>query len=215
MIIHAISDTHNKHAELELPGGTLLVHAGDATSQGTEVEIIKFLNWLEKQPYKHKIYVPGNHDWMAERNTSLTKSECASRDIILLNDSGIDIEGIKIWGSPITPEFNNWAFNRSTQTISPHWDAIPDDTEILITHGPAYGILDYVPSRFLGCQQLLNRILSTQIKLHICGHIHHARGYTYKHDKTWVNAACLNEAYNLVCSAPTVIEKHLDGAYYL
>ncbi|WP_226987416.1 metallophosphoesterase family protein [Parachlamydia acanthamoebae] len=118
-----------------------------------------------------------------------------------MNDSGVEIHGIKIWGSPITPWFENWAFNRHRgDEIKAHWDLIPSDTEILITHGPCYGILDEVKisrqwTRHVGCEELEKNIHASQIKLHVFGHIHGARNVKTHAGKIFVNAASLNDSY--------------------
>lgn len=218
LIIDAISDTHNKHESLILPGGHVLIHAGDATGLGTLKEIVPFLDWLSKQNYKYKIFVPGNHDWGFQDDPSLMLEECTARGIILLNDSGIEIEGIKFWGSPVQPEFGHWAFNRNSIEIADHWALIPEDTEVLITHGPPHQILDYVPAlygelRYCGCPQLLSRIYQTKTKLHVFGHIHYARGYRYYDGRTYVNASVLNEAYRPYPDAPKRILREITGDY--
>jgi Icc-related predicted phosphoesterase len=215
--IHAISDTHNRHNKFTMPGGDILIHAGDATLGGKVSEVMNFLDWYAKQNYKHKIFVPGNHDWLFEENPSLCADECKNRGIILLNDSGIEIEGIKIWGSPVQPEFCSWAFNRNQIEIQPHWDMIPEDTEILITHGPAWDRLDFIPqqNKNVGCPALYKRIMETNVKLHIFGHIHESRGYTYKDGKVWVNASVLDGQYLPTEGNPKKIVKSEDGEYYV
>jgi Icc-related predicted phosphoesterase len=220
LTIHAISDTHTRHDRINLPGGDILIHAGDMTSQGELHGAIAFLNWFEEQDYSHLILIAGNHDFCFERTPQLLADECKSRGITLLNDSGVTVEGIKIWGSPVQPWFHDWAFNRHRGAdIKKHWDLIPEDTELLITHGPPYGICDQVlyagreQDRHVGCQDLLEKILKTQVKLHIFGHIHEAKGYTYKDGKVYVNASSLNARYELVKGNITKIVKDLDGVY--
>lgn len=202
LIIDLLSDTHNQHKKFECEGGDILIHAGDATLGGKEHEIIHFLDWYAKQDYSYLIFIPGNHDWAFERSPALMAEECQNRNIILLNDSGVDVEGIKIWGSPVQPWFHSWAFNRDRGSdIKHHWDMIPDDTELLITHGPPAGFLDWVgyvdgtPKERVGCQDLMNKILKTQVKLHVFGHIHEARGIEYVGPTTFVNASCLDRMY--------------------
>jgi Icc-related predicted phosphoesterase len=202
-IIDMLSDTHGRHRQIQLPGGDMLIHSGDATSYGALAETISFLDWLGSQDYSYRIFVPGNHDRIFETDLPFMKEECKKRGIILLVDSGIEIEGIKIYGSPVTPWFHDWAFNRHRgEPIKRHWDLIPEDTDILITHGPAHGILDYVPRpngvmEHCGCADLLAKIYETKIKLHVFGHIHYASGVKYADGRTFVNAANLNEAYTL------------------
>src|ERR1017187_9592000 len=112
LIIDLLSDTHNQHAKFKCDGGNILIHAGDATLRGTEQEALVFLDWYAKQDYDYLIFVPGNHDWSFERQPVLMAEACQDRNIILLNDSGVDLEGIKIHGSPVQPWFHNWSFNR-------------------------------------------------------------------------------------------------------
>ena len=202
LIIDLLSDTHNQHQKFKCDGGNILIHAGDATLRGTEVEILTFLDWFAKQDYDHLVFVPGNHDWGFERMPALMAQHCQDRNIILLNDSGVELEGVKIWGSPVQPWFHSWAFNRDRgEEIKHHWDMIPDDTELLITHGPPAGFLDVVsyangtPKERVGCQDLMDKILKSQVKLHVFGHIHEARGVAYVGPTTFVNASCLDRMY--------------------
>lgn len=230
LIIDAISDTHTRHRQLKMPGGDILIHSGDATSQGHLKETLDFLDWFADQDYSHLIFVPGNHDMIFEQNLPLMQEECKNRGIILLVDSGIEIEGIKIHGSPVTPWFYDWAFNRRrTQEeqnkfgggfIKNHWDLIPADTDVLITHGPPHGILDYVPRyggamEHVGCEELLKRIYEIQVKLHIFGHIHYACGHKYIDGRTYVNAANLNEQYTVQNAKPTRIVRDITGEYFV
>lgn len=230
--IHCISDTHNQHKKIFLPGGDILIHAGDATGRGQSGEIEPFLKWYGSQDYTYKIFVAGNHDWGFEREPERYQEMCKKYGVIYLEDSGITIqdfdtgEDIKIWGSPVQPEFCNWAFNRSiTPTalhpddydpyhsygykvhpyIKPHWDKIPDDTDILITHGPPEGILDGVQNFFhdpndmtsVGCPHLREAVRRVKPKLHVFGHIHDQSGIMVSEGTTFCNAAQLNDSYNV------------------
>src|ERR1035438_7317729 len=105
MKLVAISDTHNRHNKLVMPEGDVLIHAGDATGQGRLSEVTNFLEWMGKQNYKHKILIAGNHDWLFEVNPVVAEDLCKDNGIIYLNDSGVEIDGVKFWGSPITPHF--------------------------------------------------------------------------------------------------------------
>jgi len=192
-----------------------LVCSGDICSRGSLDEAIDFLTWFEVQPYRYKILVPGNHDWVFERNPSLMDAECDIRNIILLNDSGIVLEGVRFWGSPVQPRFCDWAFNRDRGAdIKKHWDLIPVDTDVLITHGPPAGILDYVAhGGSVGCHDLLNKIMRTDVKLHIFGHIHMGRGTMKVGNKLFVNAASLNEQYQPVEGVPHKIKLLKSGEF--
>lgn len=214
--IDCISDTHNKHKQLKLPGGDILIHSGDVSGRGHSGEIIPFLNWYADQDYGRLVLVPGNHDWGFEKDPGRYVQECKDRDIILLNDSGCEIEGIKVWGSPVQPWFHSWAFNRQRGAdIQRHWDMIPTDTEILVTHGPPYMILDDTlrggPGAHVGCQDLYSQILKTpSIKLHVFGHIHEGAGHLIFGGKTYVNASSLDGNYQPLSPGYVSVTKQED-----
>ena len=140
-----ISDTHNKHNHLTSKGmgnilgsGDVLVHAGDCTSMGKSHEITNFLNWFGMTDFKHKIFIAGNHDFGFEFHTDIAE-EFKEKGIIYLFDSEVVIDGVKFYGSPWQPEFHNWAFNLPRgEKLAEKWSKMPTDTDILITHGPAY-----------------------------------------------------------------------------
>ena len=198
MRIVFISDTHLKHSELQVPPGEILIHAGDFSKRGQVQEAQQFLDWFSAQPHRHKIFVAGNHDFIAERESALFATMIPD-NVIYLNDSGCEIGGIRIWGSPIQPWFFDWAFNRQRGAeIRRHWDLIPDDTELLITHGPPYGILDEVvrDPRPVGCRDLLHRVGALdQLKIHVFGHIHEAYGWREVGGTLFINASVLDEHY--------------------
>lgn len=208
LIIDCISDTHGQHEKLQLPGGDILIHAGDCTSNGELDEALEFLDWYKAQNYAYRILVAGNHDFIFELIPELMDEECKKRNIILLNDSGCEIEGIKIWGSPVQPWFCDWAFNRQRGSdIKKHWNLIPKNTEILITHGPPYKVQDEVKSKdeftaHVGCEDLYEKIVQTKIKLHIFGHVHEGAGYVALDGRIFVNASSLDSMY-----------KHRDPGY--
>ena len=105
---------------------------------------------------------------------------------------------VKIWGSPWQPEFHNWAFNVPRgEKLKEKWDMIPTDTDILITHGPAHGKLDFVPYDGLnvGCEDLLIKIQEIKPKIHVSGHIHSGRGVVFSEGTLYVNASVLNDRY--------------------
>jgi Icc-related predicted phosphoesterase len=208
MRITCISDTHTKHIQVakDLPGGDLLIHAGDLSSRGYPYEVERFCQWLDElDNYDHKVFIPGNHDFLFENKREDAMQIVRShKSINLLLDDHISVGPdedslIKIYGSPWQPEFCNWAFNlpRNGIGLTKAWGAIPDDTDILITHGPPFGILDKVIGRDdnLGCEVLTNRILSLKPKIHVFGHIHSGNGYYFDGTTHFINASSLNERY--------------------
>ncbi len=207
MKIVAISDTHGLHNQLQLPKGDLLLHSGDVAKRGSEQEIIAFLNWFSQQDFQYKIFIAGNHDFFFEQTPVSAIAALIPENVLYLNDSGVTIEGINIWGSPVQPRFFNWAFNRDRGAdIDQHWQLIPENTDILLTHGPPKGILDKTfQGLAVGCEMLLNRIEQIQPKYNIFGHIHEAYGQVTKNNIHFINASVVNLRY-MVVNPPVVFE---------
>lgn len=195
----AISDTHSRHAALRLPRGDVLIHAGDISARGKKTEVVEFFQWFQQQRFQHKIFIAGNHDFYLERASRKEIEELVPDTVTYLQDSGVTINGIKIWGSPVTPWFYNWAFNRHRgDAIRRHWQLIPPDTDLLITHGPVYGFLDQnTNEQHSGCQDLLRTVLTIKPKVHVCGHIHESYGMINRSGIKFINASVLNEHYEL------------------
>lgn len=203
MIIDCISDLHGTVVGLE--GGDLLIVAGDITALDEAEEYASYFQWLESQPYEKIVWIAGNHDGcIANRKVRIPKDG----KIEYLQDSGTEYKGLKIWGSPWTPTFQDWHFMKDRgKAIQAVWDKIPLDTDILITHGPPFGILDQVAGPYnlmqnVGCQDLREKIEQLkQLKLHVFGHIHESHGVQGK----FVNASIMNEDYDPV-NLPVRIE---------
>jgi Icc-related predicted phosphoesterase len=206
--ITVVSDTHTKHKEItnDLPGGDILLHSGDISSRGYLAEIKDFFEWFESlKNYEHKIFIAGNHDWgFVDSAEHIKELQEMYPGVTYLQDDFVYIVGddyktpLKIYGSPWQPRFYDWAFNADRgEDIKQHWDKIPDDTDILLTHGPAHGFLDKVHGRGpnLGCEELAKAIGRVNPKIHLCGHIHSANGYTKYNDIHFFNASVLNESY--------------------
>jgi Icc-related predicted phosphoesterase len=195
MRIVAISDTHLRHS-IAIPDGDILIHAGDACIYGNSDELKNFGRWYSALPHKYKIYVAGNHDKILQYNP-LKAKKLLPNNIIYLQDNFVDMNGIKIYGSPWQPWFYDWAFNLSRgPEIKAKWDLIPNDTDVLITHGPPYGACDLlIDGSRVGCYDLLNRIKELNIKYHICGHIHYGYGESKIGNTTIINAAICDESY--------------------
>jgi Icc-related predicted phosphoesterase len=202
-----ISDTHTKHEKLTgfLTGGDMLIHAGDLTSRGYITEIENFMKWYDNiNNYDTKVFIAGNHDFgFQDENQKLRGLLTGYKNIDYLEDElmmvGEDYDNmVKIWGSPWQPEFHNWAFNLPRgEKIKEKWDMIPVDTDILITHGPPMGKLDYVPydSINVGCEELMKRVSEIKPKIHVFGHIHEGHGYVFDGTTHYINAANLNGRY--------------------
>lgn len=194
MRIVCLSDTHNQ--QIETPDGDILIHAGDATVHGTHEEILEFNRWFAALPHKRKIFVAGNHDWLFETNPIMARA-LLDKSITYLQDKTVEIEGIKIYGSPWQPRFYDWAFNLNRgREMAEKWDLIPHDTEILITHGPPAGVLDRTAyGDQAGCDELIKKVSEIRPKAHIFGHIHEGYGSTEESGVIFINASNCNESY--------------------
>lgn len=205
MIITFISDTHTKHryCEDDLPGGDLLIHAGDLMNSGyDENDVWEFLGWFDKQEqYKSHVFIAGNHDRFFENNPDNLKNILREYPYLTyLQDQFYNVDGVKIYGSPWQPAFFDWAFNlpRNGEDLREKWFWIPSDTDILITHGPAWGHLDVTPYGNLnvGCELLRVRVDELKPKIHVFGHVHSGYGYKFHNGTHFFNASVLNERYN-------------------
>lgn len=142
---------------------------------GSLPELGKFNEWLSQQPAKHKLVVPGNHDFIVEDLPLLCRDTLTAGQLLI--DEGVEIEGIKIYGSPWVPQYGRWAFMGSQEELRPRWERIPDSLDILITHGPPKNILDKTRhGDFAGCPSLRERLKIVRPKVHLFGHIHEGYG---------------------------------------
>jgi Icc-related predicted phosphoesterase len=212
MNITFISDTHSQHNKFNhtLKGGDVIVHSGDLSNRGYLSEIKSFLQWFNGLPYTHKIFIAGNHDFLFEDNKQLCKDLMTEYSgINYLENSEVIIDGLKFYGSPYTPRFFDWAFNVDRgEKIREHWLQIPLDTDVLITHGPPHGILDYTlgSHKYAGCEDLKDVILSQlTLKAHVFGHIHEGYGVNVVGNTTFINASLVDHKYNPV-NIPITIE---------
>jgi predicted phosphodiesterase len=210
MRIVCISDTHNQHDALSLPQGDVLIHAGDFCGLGRTPEIESFAAWLAKQPFAHKVVIAGNHDKLFEKDNALARA-CLRRycpKAHYLQDSGVEIDGVKFWGSPWQPEFCGWAFNLPRgPELARKWKAIPSDTHVLITHGPPYGILDLTSrGEHVGSEELMRELdLRLTPKVHVFGHIHEGYGTFTSRGTKFINACSCTEFYEPT-NAPVVVD---------
>lgn len=177
MRIVAVADTHLFHEELLVPPGDVFVHAGDLCQRGTLEELADVAEWIRSLPHPIKIVVAGNHDWPFVRNAPAAR-HLLGPSINYLEDSGLELEGLKVWGSPWQPRFGSFAFNLDRGApLAEKWALIPENIDILITHGPPQGIGDLVwRGENVGCGELLKRVRAIEPRLHIFGHIHEAGG---------------------------------------
>lgn len=200
MIIHCISDLHGNIPRL--PGGDILIIAGDLTMSGSKWETLMFASWTETLDYKEIIVIAGNHDQY------LTVGPNPFKKAHYFQDSGDYLLGYNIWGSPYTPKFCNWYFMEPNDRIKRHWDLIPENTDILVTHGPPYGILDKNDrGEHCGCKELRKAVRRIKPKFHIFGHIHEAQGSHNEDGTSFINCSYINEDYEPVFGYHTLYQE--------
>lgn len=235
-VLH-ISDTHSFHGLFPMERFKdidVVVHSGDCSNYKdpyrNEQEVLNFLAWYSTVPVEHKIYVAGNHDTSIEKRL-ITKEDFEKLGIIYLENEEAIINGVKFYGSPHTPTFGDWAFMKARHKIHKAWDVIPEDTDVLIVHGPPKGILDLSTDRFhnlemCGCSALRKKVEKLNLQLMCFGHIHNSegvqnQGYARIGGKSTIfsNAACVEDgrfdkglmSYGNIFEIKTPIHKFNNG----
>lgn len=204
-----ISDTHEQHEQLtNLPKADMIIHGGDITNRGKVQEVDEFIEWFARLDYKYKVFIAGNHDFHLEKYAWYEIQERLPEGMYYLCNSSVEIEGVHIWGSPITPTFYNWAFMRDRGVnIRREWDKMPtENLDILITHGPPARVLDRcMNGDIVGCEDLLQTVNTVKPKYHLFGHIHEGYGIYKGEDTTFINGSVLDHNYQLK-NEPIVFE---------
>lgn len=210
MLIACIGDTHGFHRKLDVPEAEILVHAGDfSTPRATVEELEDFNAWLGELPHRHKVVVAGNHDKLFEADPKLARARLSNA--VYLEQSGIALGGIRFWGCPVTPVLPHMAFAVARGAGGKYWDKMPAETDVLVTHGPPFGILDKenILAEHMGCIQLTKAVQRVRPRLHVFGHIHGGRGREEGPNGTqFVNCAVLNGNR---LSPPIVVDLDYNG----
>ena len=225
MKIVCVSDTHGMIKQAGFPQGDVLILAGDILKNYVRNPLLDAFQqeaglreldaFVKTLGFKHVLMIAGNHDWLFERNKSAIQ---LAKNIIYLQDKEIVIDGVKFYGTPWQPEFCGWAFNlpRKGAKLRRVWENIPNDVNVLITHGPPWGILDKIDPNGtdhlsrdvepLGCELLKERVEELKsLKLHTFGHIHGSYGQTTIDGVVYLNASLCDEGYQPV-NPPQMIE---------
>lgn len=217
MRILCISDTHCLHAPytelIQSINADVLIHAGDVTSIGVPGQLKLFMDWYQQfEHIPHKIFIGGNHDFCLQFQNTYTENLLTQYPTLtLLQNSGVVIGGFSFWGSPYSPAFGNWAFMfQRGEQAKELWKNIPEKTDVLITHGPPYAMLDRVirNTEPQGCEELAFRVRQIKPRLHVFGHIHESYGEGGNltvGSTQFVNASLLNEQYQPI-NMPILIE---------
>jgi len=242
MTITHISDTHGQHANLQIPTCDVLIFSGDySAGKGNLADLLDFLGWFEQQSAKLRLFVAGNHDLVLDKQEAqkhkaagntfgylrALEGYTSAQDLIknynvtYLCNTGVNYEGLTFYGSPITPSFHRetWAFNADRgEEICKYWNGIPSTTNVLITHGPPYGILDVTTNQkgdayeHAGCQDLMNVIKKRLFSLKLCcfGHLHEQFGVVQRpvsntRNCLFSNGAVLTDRHKLLITEPLII----------
>jgi len=205
MKIVCVSDIHGLYDEVNIPEGDILINAGDSLNCGNKTELQSYVKFLDNLKFKTVITIAGNHDCiMQDKNQT---KEILEGHSIYLEDEDVIINGLRIWGSPWTLKFNDWAFMLTEKELSEKYNIIPK-VDILVTHGPPYQIMD--KAKFGNSGNLGSRALKTLVNrinpaYHVFGHIHGSRGKIINNKTTFINAAVIDDMYTNM-SNPIVIE---------
>lgn len=208
-----ISDTHSMHNDIKVPEGDFLIHCGDFSGAGTERDLRSFAKWMEAQPHKHKIAIPGNHDTVVEEEPIFSKLVMGTTHMLI--DEAIELEGLKFYGSPWTPQFGRWSYMLPKEAMKYMWEKIPEKLDVLITHGPPKYILDEVirldyynhneSIEHTGCMSLYSRVEIVKPKYHMFGHIHEGYGEHEENGVKFINASTCDKWYQPI-NPPRIIE---------
>jgi hypothetical protein len=206
-VAHTIVALSDQHGVLpEIPPCDLLLIAGDIcpVSNHNPFFQVNWLNtdfrrWLEQVPARKSVFIAGNHDFVFQK-----EPDSVPRDLpaVYLQDSGLEWEGLRIWGTPWQPWFFDWAFNLYEPDLREKWALIPEGTDILVVHGPPHGYGDGVPEldgvRRTGSPSLLERIKVVRPRLVVFGHIHEGRGEWRVGETVLANVTILDQKYRQV-----------------
>lgn len=192
-----LADTHTFEADLagKIPDGDMLVHAGDLGRAGDESELAVVAAWLRSLPHRHKVVVPGNHDALFEDDPARARD--LFDGLVVLIDEAATVGGLRVYGSPWTPRYHSWSFMKERGApMAAVWTKIPDDLDLLITHGPPKGVLDdasryrggtWAGSELAGCEELARRVALVRPRVHAFGHVHGRQGVVERNGTRFVN----------------------------
>ena len=197
MKILCVSDLHGYPPEL--PPSDMVILAGDYCQGRGKKEWYDthFRAWLETlhREYRWVVGIAGNHDFGLQ-----DEKFARSLPWVYLVDEFVEISGLRIYGSPYTPIFHDWAFNESEAELEKRWSTIPEGLDILVTHGPPFGILDATQNyEHVGSWALRRKVQEVKPRYHVFGHIHESKGVWTVGKTTHSNVAFVDEHYKPNC----------------
>lgn len=210
MKIVFISDTHDQQlTSIDVPDGDILCFTGDICGSDTMATYERFNSWLGSLPHAKKIIIPGNHDFLAERDPGLFKDTMFYATTLI--HEHYEYAGAKFFGSPYQTWFHDWAFNvKLDNEREKLWGDIEEDTDITLIHCPPYKVLDEVQyshgrDPHVGCKPLRKKLMQVKPIIAAHGHIHEAYGTLEHMDILFINSCICNENYK-PHNAPIVVE---------
>lgn len=195
--VTVISDTHTLHREIKIKPTDLLIHCGDITNIGEMGVLSDFNDWLGEQKSSYNIVIAGNHDRQFEKKPITSRKLLTNATY--LENSGVEIMGLKIWGSPLTSTLPSWSFVETDEEKRfEHWKQIPEGLDILVTHVPPKGILDKtISGDNMGDNMLLAHVTRTKPKFNVFGHCHEGYDRIETPHTTFINASQCDPLYNI------------------
>jgi Icc-related predicted phosphoesterase len=194
-----ISDTHSQHEALGILSGDVLIHCGDACNGllRDPLDVEEFDEWLGHQNFDRILCIGGNHDFAFAAREERGRLVLENAEYLV--DERYEYRGRRFYGSPWTPELESWAYYADADELAERWRAIPDDTDVLITHTPPLGILDRT-SRGIhcGCPRLRARVEELRPAVHCFGHVHRSAGRVQLGSTAFVNASAVDSRYRVV-----------------
>lgn len=205
MRLVCLSDTHNRAEGIDVPAGDLLLHAGDLTGRGSLREIERAHAWLASLPHPRKVVIAGNHDFAFQDEPEAARE--VMTDVTYLEDAEVEVDGLRIWGSPWQPWFHDWAFNLPRgKAMAEVWERVSAGVDVLLTHGPPAGVLDRtVHGEPVGCADLRAALPRIRPRLCVFGHIHEGYGRLERDGIVHVNASTCDVSYRPV-NPPVVVD---------
>jgi Icc-related predicted phosphoesterase len=197
-----IADTHRKHREVTIPKCDILIHCGDFCSFEREDEktLQDVDSWFAEAPAKHVVCIGGNHDFL------LQSGAFSFAHATFLEDRLMEVAGLSIYGSPWCPDLSGFAYYATDEQLMERWSKIPSGVDILITHTPPCGVLDFPTSGnpHLGCPYLRKELRRIQPRMHVFGHVHASHGEHTEDGIRYVNAAVVGGKNLDVRHGPTL-----------